>query len=167
MTRSSGLSALALALAAVALAYGSAFLPGGAPAWAPWLLLVGTVLSLLAISVLGAVREGKDAGRLAWVFALTFLLVAGGLALAIAVPEPAPGDPLVLGLPLGAAILVYGVGLLPLIVVPLAYAWTFPELGFREGELEEIRSQALAAVERDQRARAPAETERPEGDPPR
>ncbi len=156
MTRSLSLRVLVLALIAVAGAYAAAFLPGGPPPWASWSLLGGTVVSILAISALGAAPAEGGVGRLGWVFALTFLLVAGGLGLALALPEPVAGDPLVLGLPLGAAILVYCVGLLPLLVVPLAYAWTFPAIGFRPGEMEEIRDRARLAAEREATSRGTA-----------
>lgn len=146
MTRSIAVGVLVLSLVAIAVAYAIAFLPGEAPGWAPWLLLLGTVTSLLSVAALGAASGDGGIGRLGIAFGLTFILVAGGLAVLLLLPDPEPGSRLTLGLPVGAAVLVYGVGILPLLVIPLAYAWTFNELGFRPGELEAVRDRARAAM---------------------
>jgi hypothetical protein len=53
-----------------------------------------------------------------------FLSFAAGLLLA---PAPGPGARLLFGLPLPAAIVVYGVGIVPLLVLPIVYARTFDE----------------------------------------
>lgn len=129
-----------LSALAIALAYASAFLPGGAPGWAAPLLAVGTGAALVSVMALGAARGG----RIGWLwvpFALTLVLVSGGLLLLLALPPADPAEPaLVLGLPLRAAVLLYGVGLLPAFVVPVAYALTFDRLTLGEEELERVRA---------------------------
>ncbi|HMI43651.1 MAG TPA: hypothetical protein VK516_08515, partial [Gemmatimonadaceae bacterium] len=48
-TKRAALVALVAGILAIALGYGAAFLPGGAPPWAPWLLAVGIPVVLGAI----------------------------------------------------------------------------------------------------------------------
>jgi len=149
MSRTSSLLALVVSLLLVGAAYASAFLPSGAPPWAPWALLVGSVAALLAISLLGAAvspAPGRAPARLLVPLGAVFVLLVGGVGAGLLLPDPAAGDPLYGGLPAGAAFLLYGAGMLPLLVVPLAYAWVFPAVGFGEGELERVRDRALAAV---------------------
>lgn len=133
----------------VAAAYASAFLPGGAPEWAAWALALGTAGVLVSVMMLGAERNGR-VGRLKWAFALVFLIVGGGFALLLAMPPADPQDPtLFLGLPPRAAVLLFGIGILPLFVVPVAYAMTFEEMTLSESDLERVRAmgRSRAAME--------------------
>lgn len=142
MAKRVALVAFFLSTLAIAVAYGSAFLPGGAPPWAAWLLAFGTAAVLVAAMMLGAVRNGRI-GRLALPFAAVFALLAGGFGLLLALPATDPADPaLWFGLPPRAAILLYGIGLLPMFVVPVAYAVTFDEMTLSDGDLERIRDAA-------------------------
>jgi phosphatidylglycerophosphate synthase len=136
------LAALVAATVLIAAAYASAFLPGGAPPWAPWLMIFGTAGVLVSMMALGASRRGTRLGPLRWVFALVFVLVTGSFALALLLPPEEPGDPLVLGLPMRAAVVLLGVGLLPLFLVPVAYAVTFDRVTLSEAELARIRAEA-------------------------
>lgn len=137
---------IAFATALVGLAYGSAFLPGGAPGWAPALLAAGTALILVAMMALGSQRRGSI-GSL-WVpFTFVLLVVGGGLGALLVMPAADPADPaLVLGLPPRAALLLYGIGLLPTLVVPVAYALTFDRLTLSEEDLERVRAAARAGA---------------------
>ncbi|MBA2239290.1 MAG: hypothetical protein H0W24_11405, partial [Lysobacter sp.] len=49
-------------------------------------------------------------------------------------------EPLLFGLPQRAAIIVYGVGLLPTLVLPVAYALTFEAQTLRDEDLERVRA---------------------------
>lgn len=147
MVKRAALSAIFLATLAVALAYAAAFLPGGAPGWANWLLAMGIAVVLPATMVLGAERNGRI-GKLAVPFALVFLVIAGGFGLALALPaSEGPGAALWLGLPARAAIVIYGIGLLPFLIVPVAYALTFDQMTLSEADLERVRRAALALRE--------------------
>jgi len=120
---------LAAGVAVVGVGYLSAFLPGGAPGWSAAAVVAGTAVSLAAGMALGM---GDDDGivRLLPVLAFVVVVVAGGLGALLVLPPTDPADPtLVLGLPPRAALLLYGVGLLPVLVVPLAYAWSFRTTG--------------------------------------
>lgn len=138
--RSAALGLSFASLLAIGAAYASAFLPGGAPEWAAWVMAIGTAALLVAIMALGAVRHGR-LGRLWLPFAFVFLVLAGGFCLILALPAADPLDPaLWLGLPPRAAVVLYGIGLLPLLVVPIAYALTFDDMTLTEHDLERVRS---------------------------
>jgi hypothetical protein len=129
----------------IAAAYGSAFLPGGAPAWAPWGLGLGTAAMMVSATALGAARPA-GLGPLRLPFAITFVILAGGFASALLLPAEGPGDPLILGLPLRAAVVLLGVGILPLLVLPLAYASTFDSMTLSDADLERVRRAAREAA---------------------
>lgn len=140
MTKRLALLLFVLAVVLIAVSYASAFLPGDPPAWAPWLLAAGTCLSLVSIMAVGASRDGRIGPRLAAAFGLVLLIVGGGFAVLLALPATDPADPtLWLGLPPRAAVLLYGVGLLPFFIVPVAYAWTFDTFTLSEVDLERVR----------------------------
>jgi hypothetical protein len=115
--RTPGLLLLFGAVLAIALVYAFAIFTGSAPVWGPWVLALAVPASMVATLF---ISTGNPGGRLAAVFVLTFLLLAGGFVLALALPGD--GERLVLGLPRRAAIVLYGVGLLPLFVLPVAHA---------------------------------------------
>lgn len=140
---------------AIGIAYASAFLPGGTPAWAPWVFVVGMSVIMVATMALGASRN-DSIGRL-WVpFALVLVVLLGGFGLVLALPPASPDDPsLWLGLPPRAAVILYGIGFVPFFLVPVAYAWTFDHLTLGPGDLERIRDEAIRA-----RREMPLERER-------
>lgn len=142
MTRRLSLAALAASVAAMGVAYGSAFFPGPPPAWAAWVASAAIPGSLVAAMALGAGgRHGL--GRLVLPFAFVFVVLAGGFMAALALP-PASGSSaeLWLGFPPGAAVVLYGVGLLPLFVVPISYALTFDELTLSDEDWARVRAAA-------------------------
>lgn len=147
MTRRRSILALFVSTVLLALAYGSAFLPGGAPVWAARALAAGTAVMLVAAMALGAARGARGGiGRLAWPFAFVLLLLALAFGYALAVEGvDAPDARLVLGLPRRTAVVLYGIGIVPLFVLPLAYALTFDERSLGEEALERLRAAARAA----------------------
>jgi hypothetical protein len=145
MHRSAPLVILTASLTLAGAAYASAFLPGDPPGWASWALLVGMSGGLVGFMWLGAARKG-GIGGLVWPFAFVFLVLVVGFGAVLLLPPVDPGDPVLwLGLPRNAAIVLLGVGLLPLLVLPLAYALTFPGSGLSPEEVERIRERAAAA----------------------
>lgn len=145
--RGRALVGLTVSMGAMALSYGSAFLPSGAPAWAPWAAALAIPGALVSTMTLGAARQ-DTIGRLVPPFAFVFVVLAGGFCVALALGSAEPGDPtLWLGLPPRAAVILYGVGFLPLVVVPLAYALTFDELALRPEDWDRIREQAAGSGE--------------------
>jgi hypothetical protein len=142
--KSYAVAVLLLSMLLIAAAYGSAFLPGGTPAWAPWAMVVGMSASMVAMMVLGAARDGR-VGKLVFPFAFVFVVFVAGFGIALAHPGTDPADPVLwLGLPPRAAIVLYVIGFLPLFVVPVADALTFDEQTLRVEDLERIRRHRTA-----------------------
>jgi hypothetical protein len=131
---------ITLATCAIAVAYGSAFMPNGAPVWAPWLLALGIPGALGGVMVLGAARERGGVGRLAIPFAFVIVTLTVGFCLALGLPaNEGPDSTLFLGLPLRAAIVVYGIGLMPIVVLPVAYALTFETQTLNSEDVERVK----------------------------
>ena len=95
------------------------------PRWASALMAAATGLCLAAFMGVALGERVRDV-RIAAVLAFVGLGVGGALmALLWVPPVTGPDDALWGGLPLGAALVVYGIGLLPMLIVPVVYAWTF------------------------------------------
>lgn len=142
-TRTAARFVLVSAICAIALGYASAFLPEGAPVWAPWMLALGMPAALGAIMVLGAARGSQGIGSLKLPFLFVFIVLASGFCLALALPAAEAKDAtLVLGLPVRAAIVIYGIGLLPIVVLPVAYALTFHTQTLTEADIARVREVA-------------------------
>lgn len=144
-TRRAALLALIAGLLAIATGYASAFLDGGPPTWAPWLLALGIPISLGAIMILGAARGRLGIGPLKYPFAfvVAMLVIGFGAALALPATESALSR-LWLGLPARAAIVIYGIGLLPIIILPVAYALTFETQTLNAEDVARVRELARA-----------------------
>jgi hypothetical protein len=113
-------------------------------------LAIGVPLDLVATMVLGAAQRGRAPASMLIAFAVVGSMLAGGFALALALPaDLGAAEPLWLGLPRRAAVIVYGVGLLPVIVLPVVYALTF--------DAETLRPDDLARVVAAGKARLAAE----------
>ena len=131
---------ITLATCAIAAGYASAFMPGGAPAWAPWLLALGIPGALGGIMVLGAARERGGVGRLAIPFAFVIVTLTVGFCLALGLSaNEGSASTLWLGLPARAALVVYGIGLMPVVVLPVAYALTFETQTLAAEDVERVR----------------------------
>ena len=105
----------------------------------PWVFALATASAMIATLMLGAARTGVKMGALSFVFAFCFLCVGGGFVLALLAPPVTVDSRLWLGLPQGAAVILFVVGLLPLLVLPLAYALTFERVTLNVEDLEELR----------------------------
>jgi len=144
MIKRAALASIFASVLAIGAAYASAFLPGGAPGWAPWAMGAGIAVLMVATMALGAARDGR-LGRLTLPFAGVLVVLLAGFGAALALPPPDPADPtLWLGLPPAAAVVMYGVGLLPLLAVPVAYALTFDEMTLSEEDLARVREASQA-----------------------
>ena len=160
MTRRISLITLFISIVAIATGYAAAFSKNGTPTWAPWLLAVGIPIALGAIMILGAVRGSRGIGPLKFPFAFVVLVLAIGFVAALGLPATeGPLSKLWLGLPTRAAIVIYGVGLLPIIVLPVAYALTFETLTLSAEDLERVR-----AIGRGRETSTPQSSETPAAD---
>jgi hypothetical protein len=120
----------------VLLAYASAWV--GAPTWGVWCMIVGSAFCMSAATALGAANSHVRSARVAFAAVFLFVVIVVGFGTPMLLAPDAPDGPLVLGLPLRVAIEFYGVGLLPVFVVPLLFA-----LEFRSDGLDDV---ALAAL---------------------
>lgn len=129
----------------VALSY-VGVLAGARGGWAPWTLAIGANGVLMSLMAIGAVRRDALPRSLVWTFSGMFLFCAGCFIAALALP-PAEGanGPLLFGLPLRTAIVLYGIGVVPIFILPLAYALTFESSTLSEDDLNRVRA-ASAAV---------------------
>jgi hypothetical protein len=137
---------LVLSTIAIGVSYATAFCRGGAPVWGGWLFAAGMTGVLLGTLALGAMRPHRGLGRLVVPFVVMTLLLGGGLAAVFLLPgDLGAAEPLLFGLPRRAAIVLYVIGLLPTLVLPVAYALTFADQTLRPEDLERIRAAARAA----------------------
>jgi hypothetical protein len=159
------LATLVLSSCAIGVAYASAFRTGGAPQWAAWLFALGMTGVLVATLALGAIRRDRGLGRLVVPFGVMTLLLGGGLAVVFLLPgDLGAHEPLLLGLPRRAAIVLYVIGLLPILVLPVAYALTFADQTLRPEDLERVLAAAREA--RAVRERSEGIPQAPEAAPP-
>ncbi len=91
----------------------------------------------VALAVLGAGR-GRP-GRLLVPLAVLALILEACVVAMLVLRGRVPDAPWLGGLPLAAAVQVYGLFLLPLALVSLAYAFTFERFGLRREDLEALR----------------------------
>jgi len=121
-----GIGLMVAGTAAIGAAYLATMLAGAPPGWAPWAVAIGGSAASVALFVLGAASRGPVARGIAALLAVLGLVIAGSFAVALALPMPTDdGARLFLGLPLRLAIVFYGVGFVPLFVLPLVFARTF------------------------------------------
>jgi len=140
-TRNAALIALCMAILAIGIGYAAAFSRGGTPGWAPWLLALGIPSALGAIMILGAARGESGIGPLKIPFLFVVAVLAIGFCAALAMPATeGPLARLWLGLPARAAVVIYGIGLLPIAVLPVAYALTFDTQTLSAEDVERVRA---------------------------
>ena len=151
MLKSVILSLVFLSLLVVGAGYAGSFAPGGPAAWSPWCLATGTCGALMSLMALGAVRRGHIAPVLRWVFPGMFLFCCGCFALALAMPaNEGAGGTLLFGFPLRSTIVLLGVAVVPILVFPFAWAFTFDSSMLSEDDLRRLReAQATMARGKD------------------
>ena len=113
----------------------------------------GLVFGFLAIGfpvllmLLGVCNPDGRMGPAARSILVLWLLLEAALAGMWAARGTVEGGIWILGLPLGAAIQIYGIFILPLVLVTLTFALTFDSFGVDPTELDDLR--ALASDEAD------------------
>jgi len=133
-----GLLLLSLGTLSVAFAYGAMLLGLGVSA-APWWLASGTTGVLAGLASLGAARHGRRTPVLAAAIAASFVSVAAGFLIPLAMPAPDATTPLLLGLPRPTAILMLLVHAVPLVLLPVAYGVAFEREVLDDTDLATLR----------------------------
>lgn len=128
----------------IAVAYATMFVSATPPAWAPIVLAIAANGAIMTLMAIGAVRHDTMPRSLVWTFVGLFALCAGAFVLALVLPaHEGPGGVLLLGLPLRTAIVLYGVGVVPIAILPLAYALTFESSTLSEDDLVRVRAACM------------------------
>ena len=138
MTRSAALAGLVLGLLLIAVAYAAVFATGRTPSWAVWSYMFGTSTTMLGMMVMGAARGRHGVSRLILPFTIIYILLIAGFGAVLIMPVETAQSALWIGLPARTAIVLYGIGVLPLFLLPLAYAFTFDTMTLSETDLARI-----------------------------
>lgn len=123
----------------IAMAYVSAFVAEGV-AWGVWCMVAGVTGISTSVMALGALREGRRNPVMTGALLLTGACIVAGFSLALLLPDEGLAEGLVLGFPARAAAVIYLVGLAPLFVLPLVYAWTFDAVTLRDEDVDRVRA---------------------------
>jgi hypothetical protein len=95
----------------------------------------------MSLMALGAARRGTLPASLVWTFVGMFVLCAGAFCYALAMPAgEGAGGALLVGLPIRTAVLLYSVGVAPIVILPFAYALTFDRSTLSEHDLATVRA---------------------------
>ena len=92
----------------------------------------------VALIVLGAQRRGRLGGLL-WPLVTLLSILESCVVAMLALRGQVLAAPWIGGLPLAPAVQVYGIFLLPLLLVSFAYATTFESFSLRQDDLDELR----------------------------
>jgi hypothetical protein len=118
-----GVGLLAAGAAAIGLAYAAPIATGTAPTWAPWLLAFGGAACMVGLFVVGAASRGPVRPFVGWLLTALFVVIFAAFGTALSMPVPPAGtEAIVLGLPKRLAIVFYGIGVLPLVILPVVFA---------------------------------------------
>ena len=120
MSERFSISLLSVGALLVALSYALTF--AAEASIAPWFLAIGATLVLTGLGLLGA---GERAPRLAAVVLVACALTFIGFATALVIKPHAVNGPLLLGLPRATTLMLLLTGLVPLVLLPVAYALLF------------------------------------------
>lgn len=135
---------LVASTALIAVAYASAFIAGGAP-WGAWCMVAGVAGISVSVMALGAHREGRRNTLVIAALLATGASLVAGLSLALLLPDAGSAERVVLGFPVRASSVIYLVGVFPLFVLPVVYAWTFDALTLRDEDVARVRRAAAKA----------------------
>jgi hypothetical protein len=115
-----------------------------APEAAPvaWLAVVGIAASLSGTLVIGALRDGQLSRPALLAAIVLFFVPLIGFGAALLLPPETANGPLLLDLPRRAAVVLLGVGVLPLLILPFAYANDPNNAPLDAGALMELRAEA-------------------------
>lgn len=133
------------AVLAIAAAYGAMIVLQPAPGFVAPALAYAIGTSIAGMFVLGAARNSTLRPWLAAVFVMVLLTVTGTLWWVLALPaDEGAGGALLLGLPRRTAMVLCGVGAVPMLLLPLAYALAFDRDVLSEEEMRQLRNSAAS-----------------------
>ena len=127
---------------AILVAYASAWF--GIPTWGAWSMIVGSALCMSGATAMGAANSHVRPARVAIAASFLFVVIVVGFGAPFFWPVVSPETPLMFGLPLPVAIELFGVGLLPIMVLPILFAVEFKADGLDDVALAELRRRCAA-----------------------
>lgn len=130
---------------AILVAFASAWTPGGAPTWGIWCMVTGSALLMAGTLTLGALRSRVGSGLALTLGGFLVVVITAGFGLPIVLARAVAQPSLLLGLPLPVAIEMFGVGVLPALVLPVVFAAAFRSDGLDQTALDALRHRADAA----------------------
>ena len=110
--------------------------PNGVTAWTFAVAMPFAFVAIIALAVARPNRRAGGLGLLAGPLLALLLLLIAAFTLALLLPT---NEPLIAGVPRRAALVLYGVGLMPFLFLPLAYALTFRDMTLRDEDIDRIR----------------------------
>lgn len=120
-----GAGLLAAGAAATGISYAATIIGGAAPSWAAWPVAFGGAAAMVGLFVVGAASRGPIRPPMALLLGALLVVIFAAFGAALAMGPPATGtEKIVLGLPLRLAVVFYGIGVLPLFVLPVVFAMT-------------------------------------------
>jgi hypothetical protein len=103
-------------------------------------MILGIATMAVSLMILGAVRAGHRLGPLRYALGFLFVDFVLGFGIPLFLSNSvAASEGLWLGLPRTTAIIVYGVGVIPVLVLPLVYAWTFADHTLSQEDIDRVR----------------------------
>ena len=129
-------------LLAQAFAYVIAVMSGPAAVSIPWFAMIGIAATLSGTLVIGALRQDRVSPHAALAAIVLLVVPLAAFAAAMLLPPESANGPLLLGLPRRAAIVLFGIGVLPLFVLPFAYARDTGAAALSAESLAELREEA-------------------------
>lgn len=137
--RAGALGVIAASNVVMVVGYAAAATSRGVSPWLATLVAVAVALQIAAWCVLGARRRDGRAGS-AWVGAAAIVVLVGGaLGYAILAPGADGVEPLVGGVPRRAAYVIYGIGVLPLVVLAAVFGRGFAAWAPTEADVARLR----------------------------
>lgn len=108
----------------------------------PWLAMIGIAATLSGTLVIGALRDGRLSPNAALAAVVLLVVPLAAFATALLLPAESASGPLLFGLPRRAAIVLLGIGVLPLFILPFAYACDTTAASLSADALAELREEA-------------------------
>jgi hypothetical protein len=123
-------------------AYTLAMMSGPEVAAIPWLGITGIAATMSGTLVIGALRQDRLSLHAAIAAAVLLLVPLAAFSAVLLLPQETASGPLLLGLPRRAAIVLFGIGVLPVFLLPVAYARDNSAASLSAESLAELRSEA-------------------------
>lgn len=131
---------IAVAVLLIAAGYAMAFGGPDRARFGAVLLAAGNAILAPCAMALGAPLRGPWRRAIHAVFWGTGLVLLGAVLFALSLPAPDASTAVILGFPRPVAVVVYGVGVLPMLALPALYALSFDDAPFSPSEVERIRA---------------------------